>query len=198
MSAPLPLAEELAGHAGQILPQWTADAQWAELTAAARLHLIRWTTMTGTQVIDRLDLASDAGPLLDEAARALAMSAAAVQHRGPDLAHQLAFPWPVQEAIDALLVQADLLRAVTARSGARPAARTPVHVLDYHHACLTHDVYTAAWGEPPARYWLSSTIVAARRTELLRRFASIGVRLGEGHQIPFDVADPRSGGGRPL
>lgn len=196
--SPVPsLIDHLAGRAHEILVEWAADEWWPVLQDAAGAHLVRFASATGLPVIAALDFASDTGPLLAEGARALAVNAAAVLHRGADLAGQLPVATPVEEATHALTAQVDLLRGITDRSGVRIVARTPVRPLEYRRGCLTHDVYDAAWGTPPARYWLAHDVVAARRRELERRYRSVGLRPGDGHRITFaDLPAGHEGGPR--
>jgi hypothetical protein len=180
----LPLPERLAGTAQEYLTLWRADSAWTALNAAALVHLHRWPALIGITTIDRLDMAADARPLLVEAARMLAINASACLNAGQDLAAALPVPVPVAEALYALMAQVTVLRAITGRTGAGIIQHTPAHALPYQPGCLTHEVYNAAWGQPPARYWLSHSTFTDRQHQLARRYAQIGLTAG-GHAHTF-------------
>ncbi|WP_405589684.1 hypothetical protein [Streptomyces sp. NBC_01190] len=180
----LPSVERLAGTAQECLTLWKADSAWPTLTAAALVHLHRWSALVGITTIDRLDLATDARPLLVEAGRVLAINASAGLTSGQDLAASLPVPGPVAEAVYALMAQVTELRGITGRSGVRIIHHTPDHALPYEPGCLTHQVYNATWGPPPERYWLSHQTFTARQRELREQYAEIGLTL-HGHRHTF-------------
>lgn len=180
-----PTADRLADEAAQCLAEWKADASWQGLRDLALAHLTRWPTLLGTPVIACLDLASDGGPLLDEAARALAIKAAGFILAGNDLPAMLPVAIPVEEAVNAFTAQVDLLRGVTDRAGVRLVQHTPTSALPYRPGCLTYDAYRCAWGEPPTRYWLDHDTVTARQDHLLGLYTSAGLMPGS-HSIAFE------------
>lgn len=180
-----PTADRLADEAAQCLAEWKADASWQDLRDRALTHLTRWPTLLGTPVISCLDLTRDGGPLLEQAARALAIKAAGHILAGRDLPAMLPIAVPVEEAVNAFTAQVDLLRTITDRAGVRLVQHTPTEVLPYRAGCLTHDAYTAAWGEPPARYWLDHDTVTARQEHLLGLYSSAGLTPGS-HTITFE------------
>lgn len=184
MSRPTP--DRLADEASQCLTEWKADASWQDLRERALAHLTRWPALLGAPVIACLDLARDGGPLLEQAARAMAIKAAGHILAGTDLPAMLPVAVPVEEAVNAFTAQVDLLRGITDRTGVRLVQHTPAEVLPYRAGCLTHDAYTAAWGEPPARYWLDHDTVTARQQHLLGLYTSAGLRPGS-HAITFET-----------
>lgn len=184
MNAAQPMADRLADDARRCLTEWRADRCWEPLQAAALAHLRRWPSMTGLPVIDRLDLDSDTEPLLEEAGRALAIKAAAYINAGDALPAMLPVAAPVEEALHALIAQVAMLRAITDRAGVRIVQHTPAAPLAYHSGCLTHDSYTAAWGEPPARYWLDHDTVTTRQYYLARLYTRVGL-AADGHALDF-------------
>jgi hypothetical protein len=174
----------LADEATRFLVEWKRDDLWLEVRRRALVHLRHWPTLLGIQVIEQLDLTDDGAPLIEEATRALAITAAAYCVAGEDLAPMLPVPIPVQEASHALMVQVDLLRALADRSGVRLVHRTMSAPLPYRAGCLTHDAYRQAWDEPPARYWLAHETVTARQDHLLGLYSWIGAEPGR-HNIVF-------------
>jgi hypothetical protein len=68
----------------------------------------------------------------------------------------------------------------------RLVLHTSTNVLPYRAGCLTYDAYTAAWGEPPARYWLDDATVAARQEHLRSLYTSATLTPGK-HNITFDT-----------
>jgi hypothetical protein len=169
------MAERLAGDAHQCLTEWKSDGSWAVLTMHAQAHLMRWPSLLGASLVEGLHLSRDSRPLLEEAARALAIKAAAYIHGSDDLPDLLPVAVPVEEAVHALTAQVDLLRAITDRAGVRIIHRTPAAPLPYQPGCLTHDAYTTAWGTPPARYWLDHDTALTRTQRLNRLYAHIGI-----------------------
>ncbi|MYU28686.1 hypothetical protein CFC35_23330 [Streptomyces sp. FBKL.4005] len=86
----------------------------------------------------------------------------------------------------AMLAQAQLLTAIAARVGAVVIHQTDQEHTDYRAGGYTHDCYRAAWGEPPARYWLDHEEVVRRRGHLASLYESIGMgRSGREHSITF-------------
>ncbi|WUH90292.1 hypothetical protein OG900_09405 [Streptomyces sp. NBC_00433] len=72
-----PTADRLADEAGRCLAERKAEGAWQGLHDRALTYLTRLSTQQlGAPVIACLDLARDDGPLLEQAARALAIRAA--------------------------------------------------------------------------------------------------------------------------
>ncbi|MEC3997203.1 hypothetical protein VSR01_28355 [Actinacidiphila sp. DG2A-62] len=183
------LPSQLAAEAPVILGEWTENPNWRALTAAAEAHLRTAPTLFGAMLIDRLS-PDDAPALISEAARMLALEAAAFVLAGDDLPGMLPVPAPVRDAVHALTAQVALLRAVTDRSGVRLNHRTPVRALPYTSACLTADAYTAAWGEPPRRFWLSAPVAAARRRHLTDLYGHLAITTSEDGSVRHTITYP--------
>lgn len=177
-----PTADRLADQAHHFQTQWKSDASWTALQNHALSHLTRWPGLLGATVVERLDLARDGAPLLEEAARALAIKAAANALADDDLPGALPVAIPVEEAVHALTAHRDLLWRITHRTGIRLIQLTHTTALAYRPGCLTYDTYCAAWGEPPARYWLDHD--TARQYHLLRLYTATDLKPGS-HNITF-------------
>ncbi|MEE4543959.1 hypothetical protein V2S66_18520 [Streptomyces sp. V4-01] len=172
------MAERLADDTHQTLTEWKNDGSWAAWLEHGGIHLARWPALLGANLVEGLHQSRDGAGLLEEAARALAIKAAAYIHGSNDRPDLLPVAVPVDEAVHALTVQSDLLRAICDRAGVRILHRTPAQPLPYRPGCLAHDAYTAAWGTPPARYWLDHTTALARSHRLTRLYAHIGITAG--------------------
>ncbi|MYU08148.1 hypothetical protein GTY81_30610 [Streptomyces sp. SID8366] len=89
----------------------------------------------------------------------------------------------------AMLAQAQLFARIAARCGVGIIHQTDQEHTDYRSGGYTHDCYRAAWGEPPARYWLDHEEVVRRRGVLAALYASIGMgSSGREHALDFAAA----------
>ena len=129
-----PTTDALAREAQVVLMQWQADPIWEALQTSATSHLRRWPSLTGIMLIDQLNLDQDAAPLLESAARVLAMKAAAYALGSDTPPELLPVPVPVDEAIQALTEQTGLMRGLTDRSGVRipSTSLSPLHLSLIH------------------------------------------------------------------
>jgi hypothetical protein len=185
-----PTIDDLAGEARDVLMYWQRDLIWYALKNSAQSHLRRWPSLTGIMLIDQLDLDQDAAPLLESAARVLSIRAAAYALGSDDPPELLPAPVPVDEAVHALTMQIGLLRGIAER-GDVCVPSSSLSPLRYDTGCLTHQIYQAAWGEPPARLWLDRPTIIARRLHLNRLYAAIGITLPAGrHSIDFPAGRP--------
>ncbi|CUW29726.1 hypothetical protein [Streptomyces reticuli] len=182
----MPTVDAVAGVAARILDTIKEDPEFALFRAASLEYSEDWQCFTGFPVIDRWTLEADAEPLFEEGLRALALKAAVYEATGDDQAAEIAIAVPVDEMTHAMLAQAQLLTAIAARVGAVVIHQTDQEHTDYRAGGYTHDCYRAAWGEPPARYWLDHEEVVRRRGHLASLYESIGMgRSGREHSITF-------------
>ena len=190
VSKPPPTVEHVAANAHQILSRWEGDPDFAELCSAALQFSADRTRVAGFTLISQWSRERDAGPLVTEALRALAIKSAGYLATADLAAAEVPIPAPVEEMVHALLAQVQLLGGITDRTGAPAIQQTDLARSDYHHGCTTHSYYTAAWGEePPPRYWIDHHEVDARRAHLRELFERIGVHgLGRHHAINFAAA----------
>lgn len=165
------------------------DPEHARLLNGCKLYNSDWTCPRGVMTIDELDLAVDAEPLLNEAVRVLALKAAVYELTGDETLAELPVSRPVDEVLHAVLAQRTLTERMANRAGVQI-----VHMTDterdeapYETGDYTHQAYTAAWGAPPARYWLTADDHTARLRIIEDRLSRIGLHdLGQRHGIRFD------------
>ncbi|GAA0700915.1 hypothetical protein GCM10009548_87330 [Streptomyces malaysiensis subsp. malaysiensis] len=107
---------------------------------------------------------------------------------GDDQAAEISIAVPVDEMTHAMLAQAQLLHRIAKRHGIQIIHQTDQEHTDYTSAGYTADCYRAAWGQPPARYWLDHAEVLQRRAHLADLYTpSIGMgRSGREHSIKFE------------
>lgn len=183
-----PSVSSVAEAALQIVTRLESHPKFAEFKAASLTYSDEWQCFTGFPVISRWSLEADTPPLFHEGLRALALKAAVWAATGDDLAAEIPIAVPVDEMTHAMIAQSQLLRAITDRTGVRIVHQTDHEDTNYGPDTITHAYYTAAWGEPPARYWLDHHEVTARREHLAGLYEQIGMgRSGRQHSINFDA-----------
>ncbi|MGW4883344.1 hypothetical protein [Streptomyces murinus] len=182
----MPAVEAVVGAAKRILDSIKNDPEFGAFRAASLEYSEDWQCFTGFPVVAHWSLEADAEPLFEEGLRALALKAAVYDATSDDQAAEIAIAVPVDEMTHAMLAQAQLLTRIAARVGAVIIHQTDQEHTDYRVGGYTHDCYRAAWGEPPARYWLDHEEVVRRRDVLAGLYASIGMGgSGREHSISF-------------
>ncbi|MGW2100327.1 hypothetical protein ACWCPX_22015 [Streptomyces olivaceoviridis] len=185
----MPSVDAVAGAAREILDTIKSDREFPEFRAASLEYSEDWQCFTGFPVVERWNLEADSAPLFEEGLRALALKAAVWGATGDDQAAEIPIAVPVDEMTHAMLAQSQLLARIAARSGVSIIHQTDQEHTDYRAGGYTHDCYRAAWGEPPARYWLDHEEVVRRRDVLAGLYQSIGMgRSGREHGITFAPA----------
>ncbi|KUJ69202.1 hypothetical protein ACZ90_12690 [Streptomyces albus subsp. albus] len=190
MSTPTPLPEPatIAEAASDILTRISEHPQYDAFKSASLEYSEDWQCFTGFPVISEWKLEDDAAPLLTEGLRALALKAAVYQHTQDDQAAEIAISVPVDEMTHAMLAQAQLLHRIVSDLGISIIHQTDQEHIDYMGTGYTADCYRAAWGDPPARYWLDHTEVLRRRGVLGELYQQIGMeRSGRQHSIAFEA-----------
>jgi hypothetical protein len=149
-------------------------------------HSHEFPSFTGYAVISNWSWDNDAPSLFNESLRALALKAAVWVATGDDLTAALPIAAPVDEMTHAMLAQTQLLHGITAHVGVRIIHQTDQEHTAYRAETVTHDYYTAAWGEPPTRYWLDHEEARTRRDRLDGLHARVGINdSGLEHSIDF-------------
>lgn len=184
----LPSPEQVAEGAKQVIARLQGDIEFDRFMAASLNYSDEWQCFTGFPVVSQWKLEEDAAPLFEEALRALALKAAVHILTSDEKAAEIAIAVPVDEMTHAMLAQAQLLNRIAEHHGVSIIHQTDQEHTDYEHGDYTYQCYVAAWGEPPARYWLDHTEVTRRREHLAGLYTSIGMgRSGREHEIDFDL-----------
>ncbi|RZU28308.1 hypothetical protein EV284_6474 [Streptomyces sp. BK022] len=182
----MPAVETVAVAAQQIVDRIKGDPEFGAFEAASLEYGEDWQCFTGFPVVSLWKLETDAAPLFEEGLRALALKAAVYAATGDDKVAEVAIAVPVDEMTHAMLAQTQLFARIAVRCGVGIIHQTDQEHTDYRSGGYTYDCYRAAWGEPPARYWLDHEEVERRRDVLAGRYESIGVgRSGREHSIDF-------------
>ncbi|MER7874812.1 hypothetical protein ABTY63_14815 [Streptomyces solisilvae] len=187
MPTQTPNPAHVAEGAIQVHHLITTDHEYDAFRAASLEYSEDWQCFTGFPVISNWSLEEDAAPLFEEGLRALSLKAAVHALTGDDQAAEISIAVPVDEMTHAMLAQAQLLRRIAERHGIQIIHQTDQEHTDYVGTGYTADCYRAAWGQPPARYWLDHTEVLRRREHLAGLYTSIGMgRSGREHSIKFE------------
>ncbi|MGC5018715.1 hypothetical protein [Micromonospora sp. DT47] len=176
--------------AAEILDRMKDHPAYDRLHSSSMKYSSCWATFTGYPSISRWSLQRDAGPLLTEALRVLALKAAVFELSGGDeQAAELLVPAPVDEMIHAVLAQFTLMSRMQADLQVVFAHATELEEFTYTRGCITDAYYAAAgWGEQPLRYWLDSAEVSRRLAVLNAHYQQAGLgRDGSSHDLDFDA-----------
>jgi len=195
LPVPRPDPTAVGQVAAEILDRIVGSDEYRRLADDARRTLKTWATFGGLPLIARLDLTTDARPLLREALRVLALRAAVSRITGcDDTAATLVVPAPIDDAIRVVLAQSTRCTRISQRLAIRLVRQfTHWEHFGWHRRDYSHRCYLAAgWGEPNERYWLDADETARRLQVLTGRYADIGIRRGGAqHNLPFPhLPDP--------
>lgn len=186
--------ETVGRRAAEILDGIKAHPLHKRLTGSSMRYSTCWATFTGYMTISEWNLDGDAGPLLDEALKVLALKAAVYELTGGDEhAAELLVPSPVDEMVHAVLAQFTVMTRLQAALGVQFVHATELEEFAYTRGCVTDNYYAAAgWGEQPLRYWLDSAEVDRRIAILNEQYGRVGIgRGGRSHVIDFDSTAPK-------
>ncbi|RQW93611.1 hypothetical protein [Micromonospora inaquosa] len=189
----MPEPAEVGRRAAEILDQVMQHPSSERLRSSSMKYSSCWATFTGYPAISRWSLDRDAGPLLTEAMRVLALKAAVFELSGGDEeAAELLVPAPVDEMIHAVLAQFTLMSQMQRDLGVTFPHATELEEFTYTRGCLTDAYYAAAgWGPQPLCYWLDSAEVTRRLDQLNTHYQAAGLgRDGRSHNFNFDQPDP--------
>jgi len=185
---------QVGRRAAQILDAMRAHPGWERLNGSSMKYSSCWATFSGYPTVSNWSLDRDAGPLLTEALRVLALKSAVFElTSGDEKAAELLVPPPVDEMIHAVLAQFTLMTSMQADLGVVFPHATELEEFTYTRGCATDVYYAAAgWGEQPLRYWLDTGEVVRRLAILNTCYEQAGFgREGRSHRIDFDTpADP--------
>ncbi|MFB9238373.1 hypothetical protein ACFFWC_22930 [Plantactinospora siamensis] len=184
----MPAADAVGARAAQILDAMQSHPGWERLNGSSMKYSTCWATFTGYPTVAQWSLDRDAGPLLVEALRVLALKAAVFELTdGDENAAELLVPAPVDEMVHAVLAQFTLMSRMQADLGVIFPHATELEDFGYTRGCITDDYYAAAgWGEQPTRYWLDASEVNRRLAILNEHYGSAGIgRGGRSHDLTF-------------
>ncbi|WP_346535603.1 hypothetical protein [Micromonospora sp. DPT] len=186
----MPECTAVGQRAAEILDRMKEHPAYGRLNSSSMKYSSCWATFTGYPSISRWSLQRDAGPLLTEALRVLALKAAVFELSGGDeQAAELLVPAPVDEMIHAVLAQFTLMSRMQADLQVVFPHATELEEFTYTGGCITDAYYAAAgWGERPLRYWLDSVEVSRRLAVLNVHYQQAGLgRDGRSHDFDFDA-----------
>ncbi|PWR14856.1 hypothetical protein DKT69_13980 [Micromonospora sicca] len=189
-STTMPECAAVGQRAAEILDRMKEHPAHDRLHSSSMKYSSCWATFTGYPSISRWSLERDAGPLLTEALRVLALKAAVFELAGGDeQAAELLVPAPVDEMIHAVLAQFTLMSRMQADLQVVFPHATELEEFTYTRGCITDAYYAAAgWGEQPLRYWLDSAEVSRRLAVLNAYYQQAGLgRDGRSHDFDFDA-----------
>lgn len=192
-NSPMPAATVVGRRANVILDRMREHPTFGRLHSSSMRYSTCWATFTGYPAISEWSLDRDAGPLLTEALRVLALKAAVFELTGGDeQAAELLVPAPVDEMVHAVLAQFTLMSRIQSDLRAVFPHATELEEFTYTRGCITDSYYAAAgWGEQPLRYWLDSAEVTRRLSLLNDRYQAAGLgRDGRSHDFDFDQQQP--------
>lgn len=192
---PMPEPARVGARAARILEAMRAHPGYDRLHSSSMRYSTCWATFTGYPAISRWSLERDAGPLLAEALRVLALKAAVFELTcGDEEAAELLVPAPVDEMVHAVLAQFTVMTRMQTDLGVVFPHATELERFTYTRGCRTDGYYAAAgWGEQPLRYWLDSAEVNRRLVILNGRYGQAGIgKDGRSHDLDFE-ATPAAG-----
>lgn len=189
MAPTIPEPEVVGPRAAEILNAIRGHWLYERLTGSSTKYSTCWSTFTGYPLVSRWNLDRDAGPLLEEALRVLALKSAVFELTdGDEAAAELLVPAPVDEMVHAVLAQFTVMTRMQSELGVIFPHATELERYDYTRGCITDEFYAAAgWGQQPLRYWLSADEVERRLAILDAAYSKVGIHdTGRSHIIDFD------------
>ncbi|MFJ6452250.1 hypothetical protein ACIQNV_37240 [Streptomyces hydrogenans] len=174
----LPAPTAIAARAREIHIAWQADAEMRVVLDGCAKYTSDWDDFYGGPLISTYSVTRDAGPLLDDALRVMALKTAVYELTGDELFAELPVPVPVDVTCHALTAQFTALSRVQQRTGHlfvhstvnEHERGTPWDTGDY-----MHQVYEAAFGPVDERYWIPAAEAERRRQVLDAAYATIGI-----------------------
>jgi hypothetical protein len=174
----LPAPADVAERARQIHAAWQADAEMKTVLDGCAKYNADWDDFYGGPLISTYSVARDAGHLLVDALRVMALKSAVYELTGDELLAELSVPVPVDVTCHALCAQFTALSRIQQRTG-HPFVHSTVneHVNDtpWNTGDYTHRAYEAAFGPVSERYWIPAAEAERRRQVLDGKYAAIGI-----------------------
>jgi hypothetical protein len=185
----MPDAARVGERAAQILRAMQAHPGYDRLRSSSMKYSSCWSTFTGYPLVAEWNLDRDAGPLLGEALKVLALKAAVFELTdGDEAAAELLVPAPVDEMVHAVLAQFTVMSGMQSDLELTFPHATELERFEYTRDCLTDDYYAAAeWGDQPLRYWLDAAEVDRRLAVLNAHYRDAGIGVdGRSHSFTFE------------
>lgn len=182
----LPSAERVAERAKDIHAAIEADTEFPAFKAASLKYDADWQCFTGSVVVEQYDQEQDKHGLFAEGLKALCLKAAVFEMTGDENTAEIPIAVPVDEMTHAMIAQPQLLARITERVGVAIIHQTDQEHTDWREGDFTDEAYRAAWGEPPARFWINADEVTRRLAWLDQKYAAMGFRKqGQAHSFTF-------------
>ncbi|MFF0226436.1 hypothetical protein [Streptomyces sp. NPDC004629] len=186
----LPAAERVAERAQEIHAAIEADREFSAFKAASLKYDSDWQCFTGSVVVAEYDQEKDKHGLFAEGFKALCLKAAVFEMTDDENAAEIPIAVPVDEMTHAMIAQPQLLARITARVGVPIIHQTDQEHTDWREGDYTDQAYRAAWGEPPARFWINTAEVGRRLKWLDEKYAAMGFRKqGQAHSFRFTAEE---------
>ena len=188
----LPEPARVGERARAILVTVEDHPLYKRLTGGGMRYADCWATFTGYPQVSEWSLEDDAGPLLTEALRVLALKAAVYELTdGDEQAAELLCAAPVDEMVHAVIAQHTIMTRMQNDLVVLFPHATELERFDYEPGGYTDTCYQeAGWGEPPRRYWIGGTEATRRLAILNQHYQQAGLgRDGRSHNLTFTPAD---------
>ncbi len=174
----LPAPADVAQRAREIHAAWQADAEMKTVLDGCARYSSEWDDFYGGPLISTYSVARDAGHLLDDALKVMALKTAVYELTGDELLAELPVPVPVDVTCHALTAQFTALSRVQQRTGhlfVHSTVNEQLRDTPWDTGDFTHQAYEAAFGPVNERYWIPAAETERRRQVLDGKYASIGI-----------------------
>jgi hypothetical protein len=174
----LPTPADVAERAREIHAAWQADAEMKTVLDGCARYSSDWDDFYGGPLISTYSVARDAGHLLVDALRVMALKSAVHELTGDELRAELPVPVPVDVTCHALCAQFTALSRIQQRTGhlfVHSTVNEHVNNVPWDTGDYTHQAYEAAFGPVNERYWIPATEAERRRRVLDGKYAAIGI-----------------------
>jgi hypothetical protein len=168
----------VATRARHILEDWRADAEMKTVLDGCAKYSSDWDDFYGGPLISTYSVARDAGHLLVDALRVMALKSAVYELTGDELLAELPVPVPVDVTCHALCAQFTALSRIQQRTGhlfVHSTVNEHVNDTPWDTGDYTHQAYEAAFGPVNERYWIPAAEAERRRQVLDGKYAAIGI-----------------------
>lgn len=173
-----PTPESVAERARTIHGDWLADPEMAAVLDGCAKYSSDWDDFYGGPLISNYSVAQDAGNLLADAVKVMAIKSAVYEVTGDELASELPVPVPVDVTCHALCAQITALSRIQTRTGhlfVHSTVNEHVNDTPWTSGDYTHQAYRQAFGPVDERYWFDASEAERRRKILDAKYATIGI-----------------------
>jgi hypothetical protein len=174
----LPAPAEVAQRAQEINAAWQADAEMKTVLDGCAKYTSDWDGFYGGPLISAYSVTRDAGHLLLDALRVMALKTAVYELTGDELLAELPVPAPVDVTCHALCAQFTALSRVQQRTRhlfVHFTVNEHVNDTPWDSGDYTHQTYEAAFGSVDERYWIPAAESERRCQVLDGKYAAIGI-----------------------